>query len=340
MICCLRGAVFAVYAVALLAMSSAYVRAAQDATPAAACATTSPEENKALAKAYWDEAVWGKQGKIAEIVAPDEVHHWGIGSDTTGFNQFQERWALFNQAFPDLRFTVDLVAAEGDLAATVWTATGTQTGEWQGIAPTGKEVTWTGINVFRIACGKIAESWGEADHIGLRAQLGATDVPSIPAPPGETSSAALITATPCAEDTPENNLALARQWTDEAISNQNLGVIDEILAPDVVHHGATFPNAHGIAGVKEAIGRVNASFPEQLTIDATIVDGDVVFVRYSGTGTHNGEYFGIAATGKEVPLSGINAYRISCGKIVESWSEINGLELLRAIQEAAGTPTP
>ena len=78
---------------------------------------------------------------------------------------------------PDLEFTVDLVAAEGDLAATLWTATGTHSGEWQGIAPTDREVTWQGINVFRIECGQIVESWGEADHLGLRSQLGATDIP-------------------------------------------------------------------------------------------------------------------------------------------------------------------
>jgi steroid delta-isomerase-like uncharacterized protein len=335
-----RAIVFVIYAVSMLAVPSAPARAAQDATPVGECATTTPEENKALVTAYWQEAVWGNQGKIADIVAPDELHHWGIAGDTTGFDQFLERWSLFNKAFPDLRFTVDLVAAQGDLAATVWTATGTQSSEWQGIPATGKEVTWTGINMFRIACGKIAESWGEADHIGLRAQLGATDVPSLQISAEETSSAAMVTATPCAEDTPESNLALAERWTEEAINNQNLNVLDEILAPDIIHHGATFPNAHGVAAVKEAIGRINAAFPEHLTIDDTIVDGDVVFVRYSGTGTHNDQYFGIAATGKEVPLTGMNAYRIACGKIVESWSEINGLELLRAVQEAAGTPTP
>ena len=87
--------------------------AAQEETPEAECPVTTPEENEELATMYWEEVWWGDQGKIAEIVAPDEVHHWGIGGDTTGFEEFSERWDLFFTAFPDLEFTVDLVVAEG-----------------------------------------------------------------------------------------------------------------------------------------------------------------------------------------------------------------------------------
>jgi predicted ester cyclase len=90
---------------------------------------------------------------------------------------------------PDLEFTVDLVVAEDDLAATYWTATGTHRGDWLGIAPTDREVTWQGINIFRFACGLIVESWGEADHLGLRQQLGATDVP-VELPPAMATPAA------------------------------------------------------------------------------------------------------------------------------------------------------
>ena len=97
-------------------------------------------ENEELATMYWEEVWWGDQGQIAEIVSADEVHHWGIGGDTTGFEEFSERWNLFFTAFPDLGFTVDLVVAEEDLVATHWTATATHRGEWQGIAPTDRPI--------------------------------------------------------------------------------------------------------------------------------------------------------------------------------------------------------
>ncbi len=178
-----RFVVLTLFASSLLMISSPMAGDAQEATPEAECPVTTPEENAELATMYWEEVWWGDQGKIAEIVSPDEVHHWGIGGDTTGFEEFSERWNLFFTAFPDLEFTVDLVIVEDDLAATHWTATGTHRGEWLGIAPTDREVTWTGINIFRIECGLIVESWGAADHLGLLSQLGATDIPTAMATP-------------------------------------------------------------------------------------------------------------------------------------------------------------
>lgn len=309
--------------------------AAQDGTPAAECPTTTPRENEALVNRYWNE-IWtaGGDAAAADLLAPDEVHHWGIGGDTTGVAAFSDRLRLFLAAFPDIAFTVDLVVAEGDLAASLWTATGTHAAEWQGIPATGREVTWSGINIFRFACGKIAESWGEADHISLRQQLGATDVP--PAP--ETAPAATPAApaaTPCPDDSPAANVAVARRWTEEVINQGQLDLLDDLLDPGIVHHGASFPDVQGIDGVEDALARVIAVFPEQLTVDLTVAGDNLVAVRWSGTATHEGPFFGVEATGREVTLTGINVYRFSCGRIVESWSEINALDLLRQIQGSA-----
>ncbi len=341
MISYFRTAVFALLALSLLVVP-AMGTAAQEGTPEAECVTTSPEENLVIANAYWDEAVWGDQGKIKDFVAPDEIHHWGIAGTTNNIDEFMERWALFNTAFPDLKFTVDLAVADGDLVATYWTATGTQEGEFQGIAPTNTKVTWDGVNIFRIACGMIAESWGEANHLGLLAQLGATDIPTdlidMPAASAATPMAAAA-STPCADDSPETNLALAQRWTDEVWTQQALDVLDEIAAPEIVHHGGAFPDAHGVEAVKAGVGSVLAAFPDiQVSVDDAVAADDLVVVRWSGMGTQEGDYLGIAGAGKEIPWTGINIYRIHCGKIVESWSETNGLAALRMIQESAATP--
>src|SRR5688572_17647469 len=154
-----RLALLALLAVALTMPVNPLGSLAQDATAEPECVETTPEENAALVAMYWQESVWGAQGTIDEIVAEDEVHHWGSAGDTHGLAAFAERWALFNAAFPDLEFIVGPIVAEGDLAASQWTATGTHRGEWQGIAPTDKEVSWSGINLFRFECGLIAESW-------------------------------------------------------------------------------------------------------------------------------------------------------------------------------------
>jgi len=320
------------------------VSAAQDATPAAECAVTTPEENAELARAYWAEAVWGPQGKISEVVAPNEIHHWGIAGTTNGFDEFAERWALFNTAFPDLKFNVDLVTATEDMAATVWTASGTQEGEWQGIAPTGKTVSWTGINVFSIACGQITESWGEADHVSLRAALGATDVPMLPMADAMTAStpAAGGAATPCAGSGAEANLETAERWTTEVWNNQDLDVLDEIASEDIIHHGAAFPDVSGTDALKDSLTRQFEAFPDlTLNIDDAFADENVAVVRWSGTATQGGEFLGELGSGASVNLTGVNIYRLDCGQIVESWSEMNTLDVLYQIRDAAaGEATP
>jgi len=81
--------------------------------------------------------------------------------------------AAFRAAFPDLRWHVDLLLAEGDLVAGRWTASGTNTGPWAGVAATGKHATFSGVNIFRIRDGKVVEIWNHRDDLGLAQQLGA-----------------------------------------------------------------------------------------------------------------------------------------------------------------------
>lgn len=170
---------------ALAGRSAAVPAQAQNATPAgssAACPLTSPEENKELVRRYWDE-VWtaGGDARVDELLAADEVHHWGVGGDTVGHDAFAERLRAFLTAFPNFAIRVDHLVAEGDQVVSRWTATGTHEGAWLGIAATGRRVEYSGMNLFRIACGKIAESWGEADHLGLLRQIGGAAEVSTPA---------------------------------------------------------------------------------------------------------------------------------------------------------------
>ena len=161
--------------------------AAQDATPAA-CPATTPGQNKALVERYW-AAVWtaGGEAAIPAVLAPDEVHHWGLGADTVGREQFRERLRRFLDAFPDFAVEVEHLVAEGDQAISHQVYRATHRGEWLGVAPTGRQVSWAGMNVFRIECGRIAESWGVADHLGLLEQLGG--LPGIATPVAGTPTA-------------------------------------------------------------------------------------------------------------------------------------------------------
>lgn len=75
-------------------------------------------------------------------------------------------------AFPDLHITTNDLIAEGDKVIKVWTVNCTHRGELMGIPPTGNKLVVKGIEVFRIAGGKIAELWASMDTLGMMQQLG------------------------------------------------------------------------------------------------------------------------------------------------------------------------
>jgi predicted ester cyclase len=127
----------------------------------------SPEENRAVVRRYFEEFHNRREHEIIEeIIAPDLIEPTRRATD------------MMLTAFPDYRLTIEDQIAEGDRIATVWTGSGTHQGEWKSpagsVAPTGRQVTWTGTTTLRLSEGKIsdviASSW---DHLGILQQLGA-----------------------------------------------------------------------------------------------------------------------------------------------------------------------
>jgi predicted ester cyclase len=78
----------------------------------------------------------------------------------------------FLNAFPDCQFTIDDMIAEGDRVATKKTFSGTHTGEFNGIAPTGRSVSITFVDILRLRDGKIVEHWLSMDQLSFMQQLG------------------------------------------------------------------------------------------------------------------------------------------------------------------------
>ena len=135
----------------------------------------SVEQNKALVHRLFDE-VWsqGNVGLLDELLAPSFVDHAAqMGGGDPTVEGFKTQVRLFRRAFPDGRSRIEDLIAEGDRVVARWTDGGTQRGEWMGIVPTGKRVTMTGIDIYRIEQGRIAEFWCSEDELGLLRQLGA-----------------------------------------------------------------------------------------------------------------------------------------------------------------------
>ncbi len=135
----------------------------------------SSETNKAIVRRLVEQARNQRDLNVVdELFASTYVQRgrWPEGTGPRGMDGFKQEVSMELAAFPDLHNTIEDMVAEGDKVATRWVARGTHQGELLGVAPTGKEVTWTGISIIRIESGKITELWGEHDGIGFARQLG------------------------------------------------------------------------------------------------------------------------------------------------------------------------
>lgn len=129
------------------------------------------EENKAIVRRFLDELHNKRNLAIVdELAMPNYTGHGGGASTPEEVKQDASRRAA---AFPDIQLTIEDQIAEGDKVVTRWTMRGKHQGEFQGIAPTGKEVTMTGTFIHRIEGGKLAERWVNADQTAMLQQLGA-----------------------------------------------------------------------------------------------------------------------------------------------------------------------
>ena len=82
------------------------------------------------------------------------------------------------RAFPDLNISINRQIAEGDLVVTHGTYSGTMTGEFAGMPPSGKQMISDGIHIVRVRDGKLVEHWAVVDELGMLQQLGFIEVPS------------------------------------------------------------------------------------------------------------------------------------------------------------------
>jgi steroid delta-isomerase-like uncharacterized protein len=134
------------------------------------------EQNKALARSIMSALSDRNLDSVISYYTPDcRFHGWApVTLDTAGYKEGMT--AILN-AFPDSRFLVDDMIAEGDRVVARHHLQGTHQADFQGIPATGKPVNVNAIVIFRIENGKAAELWLNADFMGLLQQLGAVPTP-------------------------------------------------------------------------------------------------------------------------------------------------------------------
>ena len=137
------------------------------------------EANRDVVRRFY-ELMWNK-GDVAQaskLIHPHCVRHDPSGpvpSGPEGFAAMAQKWRA---AFSDLALVVDMMLAEGDLVAARWTITATHTGAFAGVPISFKSIRFSGVNIFRINDGQIAEIWNHRDDLSVMQQVGA--IPPMP----------------------------------------------------------------------------------------------------------------------------------------------------------------
>ena len=141
----------------------------------------------------------------------------------------------------------------------------------------------------------------------------------------------------------EENKALARREIEEIFNAKgNLdAAAEEIYAPNYISHlPAGNEDLRGLEAIKQFAAGLRRAFPDlQITIEDQIAEGDKVVSRLRSRGTHRGELWGIAATGRQAEVSSVSTNRIEGGKLVEHWTcadRLGMMQQLGVIEQPSG----
>lgn len=131
------------------------------------------EANRAAIRRLFEEVLNADDdAALGEILSAEYVEHDPVPGQAPGPRGVRGRLDLLRAAFPDIRFTLEDTLAQGDRVVARWTMTGTHRGPFLTVPATGRTVTSSGIDFYRLEGGRIVEHWHEMDLLGLLQQLG------------------------------------------------------------------------------------------------------------------------------------------------------------------------
>ncbi len=139
----------------------------------------STQENKAIVRRYYDEVFnLRKVELLDQLAVEDYVEHDPFPGMGNGRSDLKARVGAILGAFNPVKFTIEDLVAEGDRVVVRWSQTGTQSGNFMGIPPTGKQFTIAGIDIHEVRDGRMAEHWHVVDQFALMGQLGVLPAPA------------------------------------------------------------------------------------------------------------------------------------------------------------------
>ena len=235
-------------------------------------------------------------------------------------------------AIPDRVDVIEQVIAEGDRVGLLFRVTGTHTGNFFGIAPTGKRIDVYEIALLRIVNGQMVEGWFMMDETALLKQLGAKlparkdgrfIAPPLPAA-GEEADAMLkrLSAQPAASQQDRNKIVAARSRSSFASKAD--------YAHDYRHRRFGFHHLreHGKANGLGDLA-LDTAFPDRSDrIEVLMAEGGQVWMRFSTSGTHQANLYGLLPTGKRMGIHVVSIMNFADGQWKESWTFADELGFL------------
>jgi steroid delta-isomerase-like uncharacterized protein len=134
-----------------------------------------------------------------------------------------------------------------------------------------------------------------------------------------------------------DNKKTIRRYYEEVFNQGRLEVLDEIVVADHLEHNPLPGQTQGIEGIKQRVAMLRAAFNPQFTLEDVLADGDKVVVRWSNTGTHLADFFGVPATGRTVVVSGIDIHLLRDGKMAEHWDVV---DIFGVMMQIGAIPAP
>lgn len=136
----------------------------------------------------------------------------------------------------------------------------------------------------------------------------------------------------------EENKAVVRKVIEGFLNSADPDVADELFHPDFVDHNPSNPDMTGLENIKRSVADWHEAFPDTVNaLEDLLAEGEKVAARWATRGTHRGEFLGLPATDKSVEVTSIGIFRISGGKVAESWDHFDALGML---EQLGATPKP
>ena len=283
------------------------------------------------------EDIWGagRTELVARNYAPDVVDHMPVPGQPSGRDALAEVVTAFRAGLPDLRMELHATLVAGDIGVDVWTLTGTHTGPLLGHEATGKPVAIAGIDMVRVAGGRIRELWHVEEMGLLMQQIGAESF-AFGTPMGtpdvgtqrlattycDPSAAAYVPGAKDLNVVERRNLASARRHIGELWGEGRTELAEVLFHPCSLDHNPAPGQRAGIPGILDVLQWLREAVPDLvLRVDALVVEGDLVCDRWTMTGTHTGApLMGIEPRGRPFAINGMDVVRIDeAGLITDVW---------------------